>query len=437
MKNKIKRLLAQKQDKRSALLTRSQSSEDVKELRSINSEIEAINEEIATLQKMLDELSETLDDEAKSKDDEDDKRSADPEFKGAESRAALPGMPGQAQVVGTFGAGTDMRTAQDIFKQIETRAADLIGGKAVVFTTEELQALEQRATALAGGTLLVPKHQSSTLNPTFNEINGVINQVNSIGLPGGDTYSKGYEISIGEGDYTTETGNYTESDPVFGYVDIVKAKITVYSEITDEVKKLPAVDYAAYVSASVLNMLRKKISKEIFVGTGGANKLKGILTSVTPLTNDIDLAAIDANSLTKIVFGYGGDEDVEGGCTLYINKLTLQQFAEIRGADSKPVYRINMNGNSGTIGYADGSLTVPYTLASVLPSFTATVEDQFFGVYGNPALYELAMFSGVEILESRDFKFRSGQIAYRGAVWAGGSPAAYKGFARLKKNAIA
>ena len=88
-----------------------------------------------------------------------------------------------------------------------------------------------------------------------------------------------------------------------------------------------------------------------------------------------------------------------------------------------------MNGNSGTIGYVDGSLTVPYTLSSALTSFGATVEDAFFGVYGNPMMYELTMFSGVEILESRDYKFRSGQIAYRGAVWAGGSPAAYKGFA--------
>lgn len=436
MKDKLKKMLAQKQQKRSDLLARSQASEDVKELRSINTEIEAVNEEIGTLQKMLDDLSEKLDDESKSK--EEDERSADPEFKGAESRAAaVPGMPGQAQVMGTFGAGSEMRGTQDIFKQIEARAADLIAGKAVSFTAEEMRALEQRATTIGGGTLVVPKHQSSTLNPSFNEISGVINQVNSISLPGGDTYTKGYEINIGEGDYTTETGNYTESDPTFGYVDIVKAKITVYSEITDEVKKLPAVDYAAYVSAAIMNMLRKKISKEIFVGAGGANKLKGILTSTTPLTNDIDIAAIDANTLTKIVFGYGGDVDVEGGCTLYINKLTLQAFAEIRGNDSKPVYRITMDGNTGTIGYVDGSLTVPYTLTSALTSFAATAEDAFFGVYGNPMMYELTMFSGVEILESRDFKFRSGQIAYRGAVWAGGSPAAYKGFARLKKNAVA
>lgn len=432
MKDWIKKQLKAKEARQAELIKRSDASTDLAEVRSIGTELTALGDEIKELRSMLESI-------------EAEERAAagangDPEAGAAETQTesrAIPGMPGQAQVMGTFGAGSEMRGNQDIFKQIEARAADLIAGKAVSFTAEEMRALEQRATTIGGGTLVVPKHQSSTLNPSFNEISGVINQVNSISLPGGDTYTKGYEINIGEGDYTTETGNYTESDPTFGYVDIVKAKITVYSEITDEVKKLPAVDYAAYVSAAIMNMLRKKISKEIFVGAGGANKLKGILTSTTPLTNDIDIAAIDANTLTKIVFGYGGDVDVEGGCTLYINKLTLQAFAEIRGNDSKPVYRITMDGNTGTIGYVDGSLTVPYTLTSALTSFAATAEDAFFGVYGNPMMYELTMFSGVEILESRDFKFRSGQIAYRGAVWAGGSPAAYKGFARLKKNAVA
>lgn len=430
MKDKLKKLLAQKEARQAELTKKADASQDVVELRSINTEMTGLSDEIKEIRSMIESV-------------ETEERAAGasngdpvaPEA-GQETRAAAS-MPGQAQVLASFGAGADMRANQDILKQIEARAADLVAGKAVTFTTEELRALEQRAVSIGGGSLVIPKHSSNTLNSAFNEVSGVINQVNSISLPGGDTYTKGYEKTIGEGDYTTETGDYTESDPTFGYVDIVKAKITVYSEITDEVKKLPGVDYAAYVSAAVMNMLRKKIAKQIFIGAGGANKLMGILTATTPLTNDINIDAIDADTLTNIVFGYGGDEDVEGSATLYVNKLTLQAFAEVRGTDSKPVYKITMNGNSGTIGYVDGSLTVPYTLSSALTSFSATAEDAFFGVYGNPMMYELTMFSGVEILESRDYKFRSGQIAYRGAVWAGGSPAAYKGFARLKKNAVA
>lgn len=432
MKNWFLKQLKAKEARQAELVKKSDASNDIAEVRSIGTEIAALGEEIKELRSII----QTIEEEERAATSNGDPQASAAESQ-TESRAAA-GVPGQAQVIAaTFGAGADMRGNQDIFKQIEARATDLVAGKAVTFTNEELVALEKRTTTIAGGTLIVPKNFSNTLNPTFNEISGIINQVNAISLPGGDTYTKGYEKPIGEGDYSAEGADYNESDPAFGYVDIVKAKITVYSEITEEVKKLPAVDYASYVSAAVMNMLRKKIAKQIFVGAGGANKLAGILTAIDPLTNDIDIDAIDADTLTKIVFGYGGDEDVEGAATLYVNKKTLQAFAEVRGSDSKPVYKITMNGNSGTIGYVDGSLTVPYTLSSILTSFAATAEDAFFGVYGNPMLYELTTFSGVEILESRDYKFKSGQIAYRGSVFVGGSPAAYKGFARLKKNAVA
>lgn len=432
MKDWIKKQLKAKEARQADLVKRSDASTDLNEVRSIGAEMITLGEEIKELRSMLDNI-------------ENEERAAasngDPVASASEAQVetrAAAGLPGQGQMIAaTFGLGADMRGNQEVIKKIEARAADLVAGKAVTFTNEEVAALEKRAVTVSGGSLIIPKHESNTLNPSFNEISGIINQVNAVPLPGGDTYSKGYEKPIGEGDYSAEGADYNESEPTFGYVDIVKAKITVYAEITEEVKKLPAVDYASRVYAAVMNMLRKKIAKQIFVGAGGANKLMGILASIDPLTNDIDIDAIDADTLTKIVFGYGGDEDVEGSATLYVNKKTLQAFAEVRGTDSKPVYKIVMNGNSGTIGYVDGSLTVPYTLSSILTTFATTAEDAFFGVYGNPMLYELATFSDVEILESRDYKFKSGQIAYRGSVFVGGSPAAYKGFARLKKNAVA
>lgn len=424
MLEKLKKLLATKEARQKEIVAKADASADVTELRSLNTELTTINGEILELRGMIETI-------------EAEQRGGDPlAIPQTETRAT--GLPGQATVLATFGAGAQMRgVVDDIMKNLEARAQDLMDGKAVTFTPEELQALEKRATTLAGGSLVVPKHYSNTLNPSFNEISGIINKVNAVPLPGGESYTKGYVKNIGEGDYTTETGDAPDSDPTFGYAEIGKAKISVYTEITDEVKKIPAVDYAAMVSSSVMGMLRKKISKQIFVGAGGANKLKGILAATGDLVKDTDIAAINADTLTKIVFDYGGDEDVEGSAELCINKKTLQQFAEVRATDGKPIYKITMAGNSGTIGYVDGSLTVPYTLSSALTSFAATAEDQYFGVYGNPMFYELAMFSGVEISESREYKFKSGQIAYKGVVLVGGSPAAYKGFSRLKKNAIA
>ncbi|UYZ34971.1 hypothetical protein OD350_22390 [Clostridium beijerinckii] len=54
--------------------------------------------------------------------------------------------------------------------------------------------------------------------------------------------------------------------------------------------------------------------------------------------------------------------------------------------------------------------------------------------YGKALNYKMPIFSAVEVTESRDFKFKEGMICYKGSVYAGGSPAAYKGFLRIKKS---
>jgi hypothetical protein len=64
-------------------------------------------------------------------------------------------------------------------------------------------------------------------------------------LISGNAYSKGFVVGYGEGDYTTEEADYTNADPTFDYVEIGKAKITAYAEMTDESMKLPDAMYQA------------------------------------------------------------------------------------------------------------------------------------------------------------------------------------------------
>ena len=53
--------------------------------------------------------------------------------------------------------------------------------------------------------------------------------------------------------------------------------------------------------------------------------------------------------------------------------------------------------------------------------------------YGSLQNYEVAIFSELEVKQSEDFKFDEGQIAHKGAVFAGGNVAAWNGFIRVKK----
>lgn len=335
--------------------------------------------------------------------------------------------------------GSKVENKEQLQKQaMEQRGADLKAGRSVTFAVNELP--ELRAVTIASGDLVVEKKYSKTLNDSFGEVSGTIDVVSAVVLDGGESYRKGFVKGYGEGDYTSETGNYVETDPEFDYVDINKVKITAYTEITDEALKLPNVAYQSYVAQNIQTAIRKKISKMILNGTG-TNSFVGIFnapTNVIPTASDLGISEITADTLDDIVFSYGGDEEVEGVATLFLSKADLAAFAAIRDAEGRKLYTINPRGNTGTISSA-GSFNVPYIINSAAPalSASATANGTYCMAYGVPVNYEMPIFSNLTVEESRDFKFRTGQVAYRASIWAGGNVAAHKGFVRVKKVASA
>lgn len=436
MKERFLRMLKAKQEQRDALKAKIDKTDDVATLRSISSQLDELNEEVRELQASITEIEA---EEARAAanagtgdplatDKTQAKRSRTPEEIEMEARAAA--------IVGSYGQGLSTEARASIVKTYEERGAALRSKQEINVPFNETA--EERAVTIGGGTLIVETKYSRTLNGKFNEVSSLIDRVSAVPLDGGNSYQKGFEVSDGEAGYTTETGDYTDVDPVFGYVPIGKAKITAYIEITDEAANLPNVAYQAMVTNSIRNAIRKKLTRQILVGTGGANTLTGILNApvnVIPATT-IDIVAIDEDTLDTIIYGYGGDEDVEGEATLILNKKDLAAFAAVRGSDGTKLYEIEKNGNFGTIT-SKGGTTVPWIINSVLPalSLVGTVANTKCMVYGKLNMYEMPIFSPLNVQESKDFKFKSGQIAYRGVIWAGGNVAMYKGFSIIKKVA--
>ena len=298
--------------------------------------------------------------------------------------------------------------------------------------------LEQRAAVKTTSGLVIEKKYSRELNPKFNEVSSLLDRVNNVPLQGGESYTKGFEVSGGEGDYTAEGAAAAEFEPKYDSVEIAKAKITAYAEITEEIKKLPNIDYVTYISGEVRKALRKKITKQIVAGAGTANTLTGIYNApanVISAESDLELSEIDKDTLNDIVFSYGGDEDVEGGGVLVLSKDDLRAFANVRFEDGRKAYKITKNGNTGTIEEADGGTSVEFIINSACNSLSksGTAADTYTMLYGNPEMYELPIFSDIEIKESEHSKFKEGMIAFRGTVFAGGNVAAYNGWLRIKK----
>lgn len=375
----------------------------------------------------------------------------------AEIRTLLQGD----QEVDLAALETELRELDETQKQIETRQrllkeAEVINNnnepetRTVVetFNNEppqqdvELEAsekrgqalMENRAVTVGSGTVVLPKHTASDIRPTFNEVSTLIDRVSTKTLKGGESYQQPYLESYGEGDYTTEGNDYANAETKFGYADITKAKITAYSEDTEELQKLPAADYDGEVMKGITVATRKKITREILIGTGATNRLVGIFSdaakAIDPAT-DLAISKIDASTLDDIIYSYGGDEDVEDAAVLILNKKDLKAFAKLRTDDGKKVYNVVSNGNSGTI---DG---VPFIINSACKAVSdaATTDGQFNMAYGPLSNYQLTIFSDMDVQRSTDFKFKQGMIAHRGSVFAGGNVISKNGFLRVKKAA--
>lgn len=287
--------------------------------------------------------------------------------------------------------------------------------------------------AISTTTIVMPHHTAEDVRDTFNDVSSLIDAVKIVPLDGGESYQRGFVKSYGEGDYTTEGSDAATAEPTFDYVDINKTYITAYAEEPNAIRKLAPAAYDAVISNSTSRAVRKKLSKQILVGSGETGSIVGIFNAPTKVidpTTDMEVTAITGTTLDDIIYSYGGEEDVEGFCGLILNKADLKAFAKLRTDDGKKVYDIKNNGNSGTI---DG---VPFIINSACKavSATETTKGEYCMAYGPFFNYELAVFSDMDVSISTEYKFKSGQIAHKAEMYVGGNTASHNGFVRVKKG---
>ena len=303
--------------------------------------------------------------------------------------------------------------------------------------TEELESRgkalkEGRTVTISADGVLLPEHVDDKVAPVpFREVSTLVEQVHTVNLKGGETYKKSFVKSHGTGGLTGEGEAYTTAEPTFGYLTISKVKVTAYAEITEELEKLPAADYQGEVIKGVNVALRKKISEQILRGAGTTNTFKGIFSNNCEAladSTDLEIASIDENTLDDIVYAYGGDEEVEGGCVLILNKNDLRAFARLKTNEGRKVHTIDYKAKT-----IDG---IPFIISSHCKAITAsgTNVGEYGMAYGPLLNYEVPIFSGVEVAKSTDYKFKDGIICYKASVFTGGNVVGYKGFLRVKKG---
>lgn len=292
----------------------------------------------------------------------------------------------------------------------------------------------KRAVTVSSSSLIVPTHDKNVIEPTFKQYSSIVDRVNTVPLNGGESYRAPYEIGVKDAEAGTEgTAPTGGQETQFGYVDINKMKIVAYAEISEEVKKLPNADYASRVLEGVKISLKKKIAEQIMTGAGTANTFTGIFSTnegnkCVLASDDVEINAIDENTLTTLIGAVGGDEAIEGAITIILSKVDLLAFAQLRDPATGAKLH-NVDFAKETI---DG---IPYIISSKCKPVATAGAGEYCMVAGILSSYEEAIFSDVEIQESTDYKFKEGMICYRGTVFAGGNTTKYRGFIRAKKSA--
>ena len=292
---------------------------------------------------------------------------------------------------------------------------------------------EARVIQVSSEEILLPEHTAPNIAAyPFAQVSSLVDRVKVVNLNGGETYKKSFIKGNGIAGLTGEGQPYSETEPDFGYLTITKVKVTAYTEITEELEKLPSLPYQAEVIKNINIALKKKISEQILKGPGTSNTFTGIfsdqavaLADATPL----EISAITDSTLDDIVFAYGGDEEIEGGAYLILNKNDLRAFAGLRTAEGRKVH---------TIDYINSTIDgIPYIINSHCKALTDTntSEGEYVMAYGGLHNYEVPIFSPVEIGKSTDYKFKDGIISYKASVFTGGNVVGYNGFLRIKKKA--
>lgn len=388
MKNKIKRMIEQKEAKLNELREKSKKSESVEELRGLAADIDAIIAELNGLKEMYAEADEPAGGE-----------------EGARS--------GNVQQIGNVRGGNN--EGEDAEKRAQAFANS---GRM------KIENKEARSVLVSSGKIATPTEVGG-INEKFNPVSSIVDLVKVTNAEKMGAYKVAYEDTDATAADTAEGAAYNESDPVFGFVEIAPEKVTVLSYISEEVQKQSPLDYEGKVKTSAINALRKKAAAKIT-----AKLLASDLNVV------IKASTIGADTLRKIALNYGGDENVVGNAILFLNKADLVAFGDVRGSnEKKAVYEITPDENNPNTGIIkDGGLSVKYCInsnAAALATADAASKTMFYGVAPS---FELALFGDYDVRVSEDYKFGEGLLAIRGSAQIGGGVVQKGGFVVVEKG---
>lgn len=419
MKKFFENLIARKKKQLDDLIARSDASESVEEVRNLGKQIREVQEEIEEARAKLAECNASLDNTRAEMGEEE----GEEQQNGGEGEEEQPAE--EQQRARSFRPGHEVRSFDLRGNQPRVNAEKR--AKAFVASGRmSIEAEEARAVLVSSGNIATPTGVSG-INDSFDRVSSIVDMVKVENCVGMGANKVAYEKTGATAVDKAEGAAATESNPDFDFVEITPKTVATLSKVSKEVKRQSPLNYTQKVEKSALNALRKAAAKLI------TDKIKA-----SALNASVELTAIDEKTLRNVTLNYGGNEAVEGSAVLFLNKLDLIAFGDVRGANEKQaVYEITPdadNPNTGVI--KDGGLSVRYCLNSNCSALSAagTAAAAVTMFYGIPHCCELDLFSPYEVMLLEERFADEGMLGINGDAQIGADVVVDKGFVVVKKK---
>lgn len=278
----------------------------------------------------------------------------------------------------------------------------------------QVDAIETRAVLLSGGTIATPTKVSG-INDLPGSICSILDMVTVEDCTGMSADKVAYVSAESSASATTEGNASTTSEPTFAYLTISPADYSLVSYVSKQIRRQSPLNYTDKVQAAAFKALRKKAAEVVTTAA-----------TSSAIADELIMSQIGADTLRKIVLNYGPVDEVDAGGVLFLNKIDLVAFGDVRGTnEKKAIYEIIPSESNPNIGIIkDGNLAVTYCVnpycyyltGGTNASTTATKPTMFYGV---PSTIKLDLFGNYEISVSEDYKFAEGLLAVRGEEMIG------------------
>jgi len=313
MKEKLLKLLEKKNVRKNEIITKAEKSENVEELRALNTELDALNEEIRSLQEMIDNIP---DDSAEE---------------GQEERTKAV----NSQVPGIVKTGIEARKDKDE-DELEYRKA---------FMNFVLRGTPIPAELRDGDENTLTTETASVI-PTIL-VNRIIEKMESIGmilpLVTKTNYKAGVKIPTSSvkpvATWVNEGASSNRQKKTTSYVSFTHFKLRCEISMSMEVGTMALSAFEAAFVRQVSEAMVKAIEAKIVSTADGTTSMKGILAE-TPATGQ----ALTAKQLSfELLCNAEGalPQAYENGAVWCMTKKTFMSFIGMTDAEGQPIARIN------------------------------------------------------------------------------------------------